>query len=117
MSELTDLEVCKRIAEIEGIRVDTNIYGKDEKCSMIDFPESDGRGGGGYPTYNPLTDDALCFQLMIKYKVICVWLWDEINGTPHYDASICNGNLDAECFQSKNPNKAICLAIIEANKS
>ncbi len=51
--ELTDLQINKRIAEIEDARtyqIGLHIYiGKDE--------------------YNPLTDDALLKQLIFKYKV------------------------------------------------
>ena len=58
MNKLKDLELCKRIAEIEGVLVDTiegewlGVHGK------YDIEE-----------YNPLTDKALLFDLMVKYKV------------------------------------------------
>ena len=40
MNELTNLEICKRIAEITG-----------------------------WPLLEPLADDALCFRLMLKYDM------------------------------------------------
>ena len=65
MSELTDLQICKRIAEIEfddlidcyehefdGICIDKPM------CGMV-FREAD----------NPLTDDALLNQLIFKYEI------------------------------------------------
>ena len=65
MSELTDLQICKRIAEIEfddligcyehefdGICIDKPM------CGMV-FREA----------YNPLTDDALLNQLIFKYEI------------------------------------------------
>ena len=109
MKELTDLEICKRIAEIEGV-------------SCFEFPDcivrtSDPDGTGtpqeAIGVYSPLTDDALCFQLMIKYETGC---------------STCGNFADthkkAWCAKAKGcknltieitPNRAICLAIIEAN--
>tara|TARA_R110002051_G_scaffold301683_1_gene369645 strand:+ start:740 stop:991 length:252 start_codon:yes stop_codon:yes gene_type:complete len=82
---MTDLEICKRIAEIEGI-------------SDYIFINYD---------YNPLTDKALCFDLMVKHKVDTEWWGDELGAyIPVNDGEI----------HDKNPQKAICLAIIEAHK-
>lgn len=67
MSELTDLEICKRIAEIEGF---------DYQVIEPLFPN---RGahiavGDNLPrTYNPLTDKALCFELMVKHQIQLDW--------------------------------------------
>ena len=60
MNKLTDLELCKRIAEIEGLachieqedRADAYLYSEDTN-----------------EEYNPLTDKALLFDLMIKYGI------------------------------------------------
>tara|TARA_R110000822_G_scaffold128482_1_gene264290 strand:- start:72 stop:386 length:315 start_codon:yes stop_codon:yes gene_type:complete len=97
--------ICKRIAEIEGLRVSKDVKpqcGGAYASAHIDKPY------GSYKVYNPLTDDALCFKLMIKYRIDF--------GTLEYSGKHCvswalDGNLIEE-----NPNKAICLAIIEANK-
>ena len=85
MIESTDLEICKRIAEIDGIHV-SNV-------------EAD--------MYNPLTDDALCFRLMVKYKI------DFCNYINDVYAGVSFGNE----FQNRSPNHAICLAIIAANEA
>ena len=108
---MDDLTICKKIAEIEGVPhvIDTdclgnhrmlltNEYCNKNKCSFV---------------YNPLTDDGLCFRLMIKYKVRTHWLWWESDGTPHYEAYINEDSSDINYDGS--PNKAILLAIIEAN--
>ena len=60
MNELTDLEICKRIAEIENkgdcfnwfdtFAIRTEMYAEREE-------------------YNPLTDDALLNQLIFKYEI------------------------------------------------
>tara|TARA_R110002111_G_scaffold74952_1_gene119063 strand:+ start:638 stop:949 length:312 start_codon:yes stop_codon:yes gene_type:complete len=101
MTELKDLEMCKKIAEIEG----------------IDYFESDGiissqNELGQCREYNPLTDDALCFQLMVKY---------EVSVDSHYGVVRINPNnanrpqLSQISYMDITINKAICLAIIEAH--
>lgn len=100
--ELTDLEICKQINKIVGLSIKEAAHYK----RIIN-------GAGictGFQPHNPLTDDALCFQLMLKY---CVDLqcYENDNGKLMY--WIAN-----EYFLGdyENPNKAICLAIIEIYK-
>ncbi len=96
MRELTDLEICQRIAEIEGIQ--NQVEQSDTIHPYIYSEELNAE-------YDPLTDAALCFNLMIKYKV---WRWS--NPTKEkFNACIKNvaGWVPAETL-----NKAICLAII-----
>ena len=66
MLELTDLEICKRIAEIEAFDFDVlngRIHAKPFtvtevfSCAHMGF------------IFNPLTDDALWLQLIEKYEV------------------------------------------------
>ncbi len=82
---MTDLEICKRIAEIEGIHV-----------SNVDAG-----------MYDPLTDKALCFDLMVKYDVRVepsdcnAWL-DNEDGYPECEVIHHEGTLQ----------EAICLVII-----
>jgi len=113
---MNDLEICKKIAEIEGVYyIETKYHHNDNFLGLVDEP-----GGSGSPPeligeYNPLTDDALCFQLMIKYKVAVQWLWDENDGTPHYMAYAVTSY---ECVEhSDSPNKAILLSIITAEEA
>ena len=98
---MNDLEICKRIAEIENkgdcfswfntFAIRTEMYAEREE-------------------YNPLTDDALCFQLMVKYE-IC--LRKDMGAVPW----VCTNNkIQGYLSRDSSPNKAICLAIIEANK-
>lgn len=69
--------------------------------------------------YNPLTDDAKCYRLMVKYKVLITW-------NPHINDN-CTAVIDGTSddipfpfaiadFNDTNPNRAILLAIREANK-
>ena len=86
MSELTDLEICKRIAEIEGVelfltydkalnkKVLVNTYmdkgvkwhhaAESEECFFTRVYSMPSEYKKAF--YNPLTDDALCFQLMVN---------------------------------------------------
>jgi hypothetical protein len=104
MNNLTDLEICKRIAEIEGIKV-TVAHKRTSYASLYLSNDIGDRKG-----YSPLTDDALCFQLMNKY---CVDLQCYENDSGKLMYWIAN-----EYFLGdyENPNKAICLAIIEIYK-
>lgn len=111
---MTDLEICKRIAEIEGDTwtLENFAFYDDEQFQTPFYLKQKERVLFG-SIKNPLADDALCFQLMVKYKVS---LLDE-----HYNG-ICDKWV-AEIHHSnekygvdKSPNKAICLAIIEAHK-
>lgn len=122
MNELTELEICKRVAEIEGldfylvkscditypsIKVWHDSVLKDKCVPKKYFEQRD---------YNPLTDDALCFQLSDKYNVSIMHyeehstarIWDDPEDNPIADISTINNDT--------NLNKAICLAIIEAHK-
>ena len=107
MSELTDLEICKRIAEIENkgdcfnwfdtFAIRTEMYAEREE-------------------YNPLTDDALCFQLMVKYDCDLISPYRP-NKDTHWECQIFISDCaDAVSIYDDSPNKAICLAIIEAHK-
>ena len=56
--------------------------------------------------YNPLADDALCFRLMIKYKVDFI---------PYYSDEY-RAQIKSVHVASKSPNKAICIAIIKSKE-
>ena len=120
---MNDLEICKRIAEIEGLDFYLLESGGDtyplikvwhdsvlkDKCVPKKFFEP--------RDYDPLTDDALCFKLMNKHKVsidhedgMCGVL-TKVSQTNHWEYL---GNI---CYDKDvTINKAICLAIIEAHK-
>jgi len=92
MNKLTDLEICKRIAEIEGLEhasdgIDVR-YWREE--------------GAPVQSYSPLTDDGLCFKLMVKYKVDFI----------PYHPSEYRTQITDNYIVNESPNRAICLAII-----
>tara|TARA_R110002153_G_scaffold101527_1_gene237713 strand:- start:675 stop:989 length:315 start_codon:yes stop_codon:yes gene_type:complete len=102
---MNDLRICNQIAELESLKY-WNYLGK---C-VLKAPWSWGEES---PEYNPLTDDALCFRLMIKYRM-------QLSRLPNLDY-ICKKqgvfvNINSTTKGITSPNKAICLAIIELNK-
>jgi hypothetical protein len=104
MEELTDLEICKEVAETQDLMFDSGgkyarieIW-KDGKIFM-------------YEDFNPLTDNSLCFKLMVKEKINlnhAIFTDDTLH---RYEA--VNTHTGKGFGFSKNPNKAICLAIIK----
>ena len=103
MKELTDLEICTHIAEIEGIKVFmySHIVFGDILCR-----EMSSLNLAPQP-YNPLTDDALCFELVKKHNVEIIPQWDRVSS---------NNGVTCIHGYTDNPNKAICLAIIQAHE-
>ncbi len=61
MNELTDLELCKRVADIEGVDVEYS----EEFNALFRVKVQHGLSA---THYNPLTNKALLFDLMVKYK-------------------------------------------------
>lgn len=106
MSELTDLEICKRIAEIEGVRAVE--LGSESECWI---------GDENHDEYNPLTDKALCFDLMVKYE-IDVQSPYRPQGETRWEINYwIDAYSDAGVIYDENPQRAICLAIIAKHES
>lgn len=101
MSDLSDLEICKKIADIEN--VDYSINGEHV------FYKVDGWPSG----YNPLTDDALCFRLGAKYDMFPFLNKDNGLFESIYDMEELAYKGDG-ITSDKSPNRAICLAIISS---
>ncbi len=105
MNKLTDLEICKRIAEIEGV----SLYDKpNDMTGNLEtlYPP--------YMSYNPLTDDALCFQLMVKHKATVIWTRGLVMMYKYPNSSALD-TVRVEFGGILGINKAILLAIIEAH--
>ena len=94
MTELTELEICKRIAEIEGYSKFGTVWGD----LVIVSNEDD------TTTYNPLTDDALCFKLIKKYRIDIT-----------YYSQIVEACYQGHFWEGKDLNAAVCLVLIEAH--
>jgi hypothetical protein len=110
MNKLTDLEICKRIAEIEGVKF--IVFSGKIAADAFQVHDLFSCAHMGF-TFNPLTDDALCFQLMVKHRVKIVF-----ERAPDYYHAIALYKINNTklCQSDESPNKAICLAIIEAHK-
>ena len=115
MSELDDLSICKRIAEIENIKLTI-------KCCYVNgFFSRHALMTNEHEEFNPLTDDALCFQLMVKYGLELTPFEDNTWGAIKIDKYNIYGEPDYKLCLSgsatdKSPNKAICMAISKLNK-
>jgi hypothetical protein len=100
---MTDLEIFNRLAEIEGAKETFHSISKPTSLTAV-FENRTSFG------YNPLTDDALNHQLMVKYKIDLDFTDDGYTRAWQYH-HICGQDT-----LNKSTNRAICLAIIEAHK-
>ena len=68
-----------------------------------------------YVTINPLANTneakAFCWDLMLKNDFRVFDLWNENDGTPHYE--VYNDKISVV---DKNPQRAVLLAFVELNK-
>lgn len=106
MSDLTDLEICRKLAMIEGKYQD--LLSKQSSYNSRLFLRVQEKATIKR-WYNPLTDDALCFRLMVKYGLIV--------GKATEGWSVYIGSLANFILNDKDPNRAICLSIIKVNES
>jgi hypothetical protein len=101
---MDDLTICKRIAEIEGVQ--HQIEQADTLHPYLYSEELNSE-------YDPLTDDALCFQFMNSYRVHCK---PSLNESWSCRASSFGDTPDNGYVNNESLNRAICLAIIEVYK-
>ena len=115
MSDLTDLELCRRIADIENIHyMETRYKGNANFIALVSKNDFTGTPPEMIGKYNPLTDDALCFRLMVKYKVQIDY--DDKTASIYKDGD-CRFIATATATYDSNINRGILLAIVEAHKS
>ena len=108
---LTDLEICKKIAEIEGYT--TKAHEGYDCCAV------DGNDVIRFIPFDPINNDGHCFRLMVKYKITVEFTryYEHLKSAStkaYYDDKADNGY--GAYIRDIKPNKAICLAIIEAYK-
>ncbi|WP_372857571.1 hypothetical protein [Pseudoalteromonas sp.] len=105
MKKLTDLEIQTQLADIVlddwFVSEDVVSYWNDDTL----IP--------GYREFDPLTDDALCFKLMVKHGVTIHSVECPAGSGKAYYANIKGISTDYQ----EVANRAICLAIIEAHKN
>tara|TARA_Y100000310_G_scaffold332116_1_gene407080 strand:+ start:2567 stop:2905 length:339 start_codon:yes stop_codon:yes gene_type:complete len=112
MDKLKDLELCKKIAEIEGFKAKINdIYRNGEVVHVIAKGYKKNENSSGYwdQVFNPLADKALCFDLMVKHKI--EYMPD--GGNRHGAFDIDNRLV----YRDENPQRAILLAIVAKHDS
>ena len=108
--ELTDLEICKRISEVEGFE-----YYRLTDQGYMAFNEGINNSITDRVFFNPLTDDALIKNLMFDYEVTIIWSRKKV--MMYYKPNINPlKTVIIDFVDKEHLNKAICLAIIEANK-
>ena len=117
MEELTDLEIKVEVAKIH-LGSGSDIH-KREHNGFVGYLPSD--CVGQLTEFDPLNNDALCFQLMIKHKVelnFSAKFFSQAN-VPDFENDDEHATLSSVDYWSDgcSHNKAICLVIIEANKS
>ena len=118
MNELTDLEICKKISLIE-------LNEQFPEAKSIEFDDRqncfwvEGIGFTGWPLLEPLTDDALCLQLIDKHDVsINTHFLNPDEKYCYITRSFNRQMFTGEAFSVSEfgLKKAACLAIIESKE-
>jgi len=109
MGDLTDFELCKCIAEIEGHEIpNPDEWYVEDEFFIIENECSE--------RYNPITDDALCFRLMVKYEVVVNYAMMEVHIIDDNAIEYDNGCAALISFNSPDEiPRAILTAIVESN--
>jgi hypothetical protein len=111
MKELADLEICKRIAEIEGVKFTIHeglTPSHPKRVFQTHENLSEGAINSSSGWYDPLTDDALCFRLMIEHDIKVSKYYKLGDEQPFYGA-------ETSCLEeveARSANKVVCLTII-----
>ncbi len=109
------VEIKTKLAKIEGF--DFYVAGDNVSISIpVGRIRNHNHWSYGYSDWNPLGDDALCYQLMIKYKITC-------GPCPIYEGRYIafgrdiNGNNILPKVSDSLASMAICAAIIKAQEA
>jgi hypothetical protein len=115
MNDLTDLQICKRIAEIELLSTivvgDKLVNVKFGSLTMNGADYSDLNDAAratynAYNIYNPLTDDALCFKFAVDDKMMLSWVECPAGSGKAYFVNVGDKSTD----YCDTPNRAVCMA-------
>ena len=104
---MNDLEICKKLAEIEGHK--TLPLGEYEEGAFYIVIDNHGE------VYNPLTDDALCFELIEKYDVTFN-IYHDLGGIKYYYGDLWRDSERITIPDSKELKRFVCLYVIELKK-
>ena len=101
MTELTNLEICKKIAEIEGFTIPERGHTNDGAwCSFMP--------NNCYGHYNPLTDAAIWQGLIFKYEVSISFVFCKL-------LTVNNGVHEKNFTDNLSLKRNALLLIIEAH--
>lgn len=112
---MNDLEICRRIAEIEGLLESIDDSLKQQREMQNSFKARATGVTNPYrlqsfeDVFNPLNSDSASFKLMVKYGI-------KVTPRIGYTLAEWSGG-EVEANGDKHTNRAICLAIIEAFKT
>jgi hypothetical protein len=115
MNELTDLEIRRKIAEIEGAKETLYSYSSFNEAKELTavFDSST------HFDYNPLTDDALWVQLIDKHNVsINTHFWNPSVKQCYIIRQVEFEMITGKTFSASafGLKKAACLAIIDSKE-
>lgn len=116
MDKLTDLEIERRIADLEGVHYIETKYDKNNFLALVSENDFTGTPPEMIGKYNPLEDWSITGYLMEKYEID-----SSTAGYSTLDQNkkvYCAKQHDSDKYLvfSRNRKKVILLAIIEAHK-
>ena len=119
MKDLTDLEICRKIANIEDVvYMETKYKGNANFIALVSENDFTGTPPEMIGKYDPLNDGYLCWKLMIEHEMTVGFTECPAGTGRAYFATgnhkVTRNNVCSEYCST--PNKALLLAIIEANK-
>ena len=103
---MNDLDICKKVADIEGIKYWNHL----DKCVL--------KAPWGWdkelPEYNPLTDDGLCLRLIEKYGVTFN-IYHDLDGIKYYYGDFWRDGERIIIPDRQDLKRFVCLYVIELN--
>lgn len=117
---MNDLEIERQIADIENIHYMKTKYKENNFLALVSENDFSGTPPEMIGKYSPLTDNALCFHLMVKHQVDLEHETDGGDYSHHrYVASLIDKTKYKRVygFCKDSPNRAILLAILKAKKT
>jgi hypothetical protein len=121
MAKLSELDICKHIAEIESDMETLEQFAFfDDEQYQTPFYLKQKEKVLFKTINNPVKDDALCFRLIKKHEIVKVWeSYDQLGWyyTDLQNYLNTSGKREAFLVDEHGDNEAALLAIIELNKS
>ena len=115
---MNDLEIERRIADIEGVHYIETKYDKNNFLALVSENDYTGSAPEMIGKYSPLTDDGLCFRFCYENEIIVRKVMNVANGKMMWSGEYYAKHPKNQGFGTvaKTPNKAVCLEYISAHK-